>query len=48
MEQDNEKLSDIIKAYDPPCTNSTHVYDHIKDNLADWVEEAIRIRGNYW
>jgi hypothetical protein len=41
------KLSTIAKAYDPPYSTSTNVYNHIKDNLAEWVEEAIRIRKNY-
>lgn len=39
-------LSSIVKAYDPPFLTSKYVYDHIKTNLADWVEEAIGIRGN--
>lgn len=39
-------LSSIVKAYDPPYSASTSVYDHIKKNLADWVEEAITIRSN--
>ena len=47
MKRDNERLPSIVKAYDPPYTNSTYVYDHIKENLEDWVEEAIRIRDNY-
>jgi MTH538 TIR-like domain (DUF1863) len=38
------KLSTIVKAYDPPSANA---YSSIKSNLADWVEEAIKIRGNY-
>jgi hypothetical protein len=41
------KLSSIVKAYDPPFTTSTYVYDHIKTNLADWVEEAVAIREKY-
>lgn len=41
-----KKLSSIVKAYDPPYSASTSVYDHIKRNLAGWVEEAITIRGN--
>jgi len=40
----NHRLSDIVKAYDPPSWNA---YDHIKQHLADWVEEAIRIRSKY-
>ena len=39
-------LSSVVKAYDPPYTISTYVYDHIKKNLAAWVEEAIAIRAN--
>jgi hypothetical protein len=41
------RMSSIVRTYDPPYYNSKIVYDHIKQNLADWVEEAIRIRNNY-
>ena len=41
-----KQLSDIVKNYDPPFSTSTYVYDHIKENLSSWVEEAIRIRNN--
>ncbi len=41
------KLSEIVRAYDPPFTTSTYVYDHIKANLASWVDEAITIRAKY-
>jgi len=44
---ENQKLSSIVKAYDPPFSTSTYIYDHIKDNLANWVEEAVSIRENY-
>ena len=47
MKRDNAKMSSIVKAYDPPYTASTSVYDHIKNNLSDWVEEAISIRNAY-
>jgi len=40
-------MSKIVKSYDPPYTTSTYVYNHIKDNLADWIEKAIEIRGNH-
>ncbi|MEV4291101.1 TIR domain-containing protein [Nonomuraea bangladeshensis] len=40
-------LSSVVRAYDPPFTLSTYVYDHIKTNLEGWVEEAIEIRGRY-
>jgi hypothetical protein len=44
---DGTSLSSIVKAYDPPYTTSTDVYDHIKKNLEGWVEEAIRIRSRH-
>jgi hypothetical protein len=47
MDRDGRKLSSIVKAYDPPYLTSAYVYDHIKNNLANWVEEAISIRDNY-
>jgi hypothetical protein len=40
-----EALSKWAKVYDPPHTTSTYVYDHIKNNLADWVEAAISLRA---
>jgi hypothetical protein len=47
MKRDSKKLSSIVKAYDPPYSTSTNVYDYIKNNLDSWVEEAISIRNNY-
>ena len=44
---DGKKLSKIVKAYDPPYKSSTYVYDHIKENLPDWIEEAIKTRRGY-
>ena len=44
---DGKSMSSIVKAYDPPFSTSTYVYNHIKDNLADWIEKAIEIRENY-
>ena len=41
------RLSSIVKAYGPPNKRSTNVYAYIADNISDWVEEAIRIRGKY-
>jgi hypothetical protein len=43
----DKNMSDTVKAYDPPYTTSKNVYDHIKTNLADWIEKAIEIRGEY-
>lgn len=42
-----KNLSNIAMTYDPPYTRSERVYNHIKDNLADWIEKAIEIRGEY-
>ncbi|MCA1838808.1 MAG: TIR domain-containing protein [Actinomycetota bacterium] len=41
------KLSSIVKAYNPPYTTSTYVYDHIKSNIESWVDEAITIRKKH-
>ena len=41
----SNKLSSVVKAYDPPYSVSTDVYDYIKKNLSDWVEAAIAIRN---
>jgi hypothetical protein len=42
-----KSLSNVVKAYDPPYSASTSVYDYIKNNLEDWVEEAIKIRNEF-
>ena len=42
-----KNLSGVVKLYDPPYSNSQDVYDYIKTNLANWVEEAIQIRKNF-
>lgn len=47
MKRDGKKLSSIVKAYDPPYKTSTSVYAYIKQNLENWVEEAISIRNKY-
>lgn len=39
------KLSSVVKAYDPPYSDSTQAYAHIKSNLSEWVEAAITIRN---
>jgi hypothetical protein len=43
----DKPLSSIVKAYDPPRTTSSGVYGYIADNILDWVEEAVAIRGEY-
>jgi len=42
----DKKLSSIVKCYDPPYSISTNVYNHIENNIADWIEEAIEIRND--
>ena len=41
------KLSTIVQAYDPPYATSKNAYGHIRDNIADWADEAVRIRNAY-
>ncbi len=41
------KLLDVVKVYDPPYVVSTNVYNHISNNIVDWIEEAVEIRRRY-
>ncbi len=41
---DGINMSKIVKVYNPPYSMSKNVYDYIKNNIAGWVEEAIKIR----
>lgn len=39
---DNGKqLSAYVKCYDPPYSRSKNVYKYVKDNIEDWIEDAI-------
>ena len=40
-------MSSIVPICNPTYTSSQDVYNHIKDNIAAWVEEAIGIRNQY-
>lgn len=40
------KLSTIVPAHNPPYSDSKDVYAHIKNNLANWIEQAITFRNN--
>ncbi|BCS85030.1 TIR domain-containing protein [Prevotella herbatica] len=40
-------LGKVCKTYDAPFLSSEYVYSYIKQNIEDWVEEAIRIRNQY-
>ncbi len=39
-------LSSVVRAYDPPYFDSKQVYGYISANLANWVDEAVRIRND--
>lgn len=43
----DKSLSSIVKTYDPPFSTSSYVYNHIADNIVDWIDEAIEIRKKY-
>ena len=47
LKKDGKSLSSIINSYDPPYKTSKNVYNHIAENISDWIEEAIRIRNRY-
>jgi hypothetical protein len=42
--KNGKKMTDFAKVYDPPFSTSTNVYDHIKNNLETWIEDAIKLR----
>ncbi len=47
MKRDDAKLSSIVKCYNVNSSDSKAVYNTIKQNIASWIEEAIRIRNAY-
>lgn len=47
MKRDNKTLSSIVKAYDPPYSDSKQAYDYISQNLSKWIEDAVKIRNEY-
>ena len=46
-EHDGMKLSDIVRVYDLPCSDSQEVYAYIQKYLETWIEDAISIRNNH-
>lgn len=44
---EGQRLSTILKCYNPQGVNSRHRYSWIKANISDAIEEAIEIRRNY-
>lgn len=43
----DKKMSSIVKCYNPPYSTSKYVYEHIEENIIDWIEKAIEIRNNH-
>lgn len=41
------QLNSIVPAHLPPYSDSKDIYSHISSNLADWIEQAIKIREQY-
>lgn len=41
VDENGTRLSSIVHAYNPPYTASTSVYSYIRENMADWIEEAL-------
>jgi hypothetical protein len=46
FKESGKALSSVVKAYNPPCSDSKQVYKYINDNLSIWIEDAITIRQN--
>lgn len=44
---DGKRLSSIVKTFNSTYLGSTYVYDDIKENIVELIDEAIKIRGNY-
>jgi hypothetical protein len=40
-------LSQIVKLYNPPFSDSKLVYNHISENILKWAEESVAIRKKY-
>jgi hypothetical protein len=45
--QNQRPMTRIVKTYEPPYSDSKDVYKYINNYLADWIEEAINIRGGF-
>lgn len=39
-------LSNVVKSYNPPHDDSKDAYHYVKSKIAEWIEDAIRIRKN--
>ena len=47
LDSNDIKLSNVCKAYDSYYSSSTNVYNYIRSNIEEWIEEAIVIRNRY-
>jgi hypothetical protein len=47
LQLQNVSFDKIVRLYDPPFVSGKGVYAHVNENISDWVEEAIKIRGRY-
>lgn len=43
----NVSMDSIVKSYDPPYSDSSDIYNYIKNNILQWIETAISIRNKY-
>jgi hypothetical protein len=44
VSKNGRRLSQAVRTYDPPFTDSKEVYNYIRTNLDSWIEEAIQVR----
>lgn len=47
LRQGGQRLSEVAHTYDPPFFDSKAVYAHIRANLSNWIDEAIRLRQSW-
>ena len=47
LDADSVKMQYVWKAYDSGFYYSENVFNHIKNHIQDWIEEAIEIRNRY-
>ena len=40
-------LSNAVKLYNPPYSDSRDIYNYISNNIGAWTEEAVTIRNRY-
>lgn len=45
--KDNERLSKYVTSFDSSYSSSTYVYDDIKNNIEQLIEDAISNKGTY-